>query len=83
MSNFDEECGLLLSVPKTTCYVRTYKDGSRFEIVAEKHMREWLTNATLAVVDKGTMTIGDINKEYLHKKLDEFINLIVNKDMGL
>jgi hypothetical protein len=55
------------------CLVRTWKDGSKFEIETTGAIRDWLEDPRLGVENNETLPIGELNKQYLYKKLSEFI----------
>lgn len=72
MDKYDEDCALN-SVLGVGCYVRTYKDGSKLEIEFTNQSNEWLTDPRLAKENGEAIKVGELNKKYLHKKLDDFI----------
>ena len=63
-----------------SCFVRTAKDGSKFEIELTNLSKEWLTSQTLVKHDGAVMTMGQRNCHYLHDKLNEFINSAMGKE---
>jgi hypothetical protein len=73
MSKYIEECAIRGDFRGVSCYVRTYKDGSKFEIETTGAIRDWLADPRLGVENNETLPIGEINKQYLYKKLGEFI----------
>ena len=70
--DYVEECALG-SFMGVSCYVRTWKDGSKFEVEFTDQTRNWLTDARLANENGETVPCGELNKQYLYKKLGEFI----------
>lgn len=79
---YEEEYGIHNATSASVC-VRTQKDGSKFEVMPSRSFNDWLNDNRLANDNGRTITIGELNKEYLHRKLDEFIDMQGAKDGSL
>ena len=55
------------------CWVRTWKDGSKFEVEFSDASYDWLTDPRLGRENGEITPCGELNKQYLYKKLGEFI----------
>jgi hypothetical protein len=55
------------------CLVRTWKDGSKLEIEFTDASYDWLTDPRLGRENGEITPCGELNKQYLYKKLGEFI----------
>ena len=79
MSEYVEEAGLTFD--GVGCLVRYYKDKRKFEITFTENSRSWLTDPKLGLNDEGkAFPIGELNREYLHNKLREYIVEFVLQD---
>jgi len=55
------------------CWVRTWKDGSKFEVEFSDVGYDWLTDPRLCGASDKITPCGEVNKQYLYEKLGEFI----------
>lgn len=79
MTDYYEEAGL--SMEGASILVRFYKNERRFEIIFTENARSWLTDQRLGLNDDGkAFPIGELNREYLHNKLREYIVEFILQD---
>ncbi len=65
-----DELGIV--IPKGIAVsVKTDKDFSMLVISKDKAFEEWITDCRMTTDNK---TVGETNRDWLHKKLDSFIN---------
>ena len=67
-----EESGI--SYGGVTCTVST--SPTELKITVGEAFEEWITNKELTIEG---LTVGQLNREYLHKKLEQFINSALEK----
>jgi hypothetical protein len=63
-----------ISYKGVTCEVKTSE--TEFTVTITEHFADWLTKKELTM---GWISVGQKNREWLHEKLDEFINAKVSE----